>query len=673
MDYIKKFQFIIFCVICATALAKTDVNSNVIKFDFPSVSRSIIFSSTNPLFRIHTSISGKDEIKETLIPSDFKIINISTANNITVAKFNRPPTKWGGDILVTVTFEQKEKEVEARLSIDNQGYLKVKKIQFPIIKEREYSYDTLLLSHNAGDAISQPGKTIGGRLGGTISLRYPAELAMQYLVLFNQGRSVYLSAYSQGEQIFDHTCATSQGDLNLSLDWFPFLEKGTWTSPLCGFSILPGGWHLAADIYRERMQEQFSPPPLPRWMQKEFNGWLQLSLESDSSTPNCAYDKLADYYKTNVDPLGLNCIQIFSWHENRLFNVYPCCYASEICGGTEVLKKAIKDIKEIGGHASFYINGRLLSPKSSFYKYFGAVDDFAMTETGGQYLETYSGSYYVACPSASVYQSAILGNFDRMLNIYGNDGVFIDQINCSRGQLCYSTKHGHTIPAKAFTAGLEDYLKKSAELCKTKNPDFFIWAEGVSEFTGRYLHVHQGHGETQSWTAGESMPEQFSYTYPNYKIVGIANSIDQMCHTFGQGKAFDFHYPRLFDRNSDKWKPLLKSLVKVRKSEPDYFYNGIFRDTVGLEVVGKDVRYWGILRRDGKGMLANFWARGRDLEQPASVWIKAPLKDCQPRLVYPDTLTINKERACPISKSKNDWYKLEWVGPIATLIWEIKQ
>ena len=131
-----------------------------------------------------------------------------------------------------------------------------------------------------------------------------------------------------------------------------------------------------------------------------------------------------------------------------------------------------------------------------------------------------------------------------------------------------------------------------------------------------------------------------------------------MCHTHGQGKPFDFNLRRL---SRPDWVRLLKRLVEVRKAEPAYFLQGRFRDTVGIEVSGRQVRGWRIDRRGAPGTLVNIWAKGRDVSAHAAASVKLPEPDWPVRAVYPEDLSIEKD---------GSWLTLEWTGPIATLVAE---
>lgn len=131
-----------------------------------------------------------------------------------------------------------------------------------------------------------------------------------------------------------------------------------------------------------------------------------------------------------------------------------------------------------------------------------------------------------------------------------------------------------------------------------------------------------------------------------------------MCHTYGQGKPFDFNIRHLSD---PQFVWLLKRLVQVRKDEATYFLRGVFRDTVGVEASGDAVRWWRIDRREGRGVLVNLWARGHDLKDASEATVRLPESSWPVRAVYPEDLQITKE---------GSMWRCRWTGPIATLMSE---
>ncbi len=215
-------------------------DSGTVRFEFDVQGIAIEFDDDRPLFELHLALEQKDPDEKQLAPKDFaKVDRAENKDRLTIT-WGEPPAPWPKDLRVTATLTRLKREIEARLRIDNPGPLPVTRVRFPIIAVRPtYHYDTLLLSHPMGDAMYYPKRVIGARMGGEAVYRYPATLAMQYMVLFNQGRSYYLSAYSTGDETFEHSAKTIRRGLRLSCVWYPFLEKGEWQSPTVGSACCP--------------------------------------------------------------------------------------------------------------------------------------------------------------------------------------------------------------------------------------------------------------------------------------------------------------------------------------------------------------------------------------------------------------------------------------------------
>lgn len=614
-----------------------------------------------PLFDLYTTLDTKDRRARRLTDKDFRNVVESAVAGVRTVTFSGPPDEWGGDVKVTVTFEPTSKEVLLRISVENYSYFPIRLVRFPVLDTPPVNrFDTLLFPHNAGDAIHDPRVMISTRLSGIYSRRYPADLAMQYITLYNEARNCYMAAYNDGDEFYDHTVRTAGDCLRLSFDWYPFLDDGgKWESPVCSISMLPGDWHSAADLYREHMSKKFRAPEVPKWMRESFHGWIQIALKSGNNPPAFRYSEIPDLYRKYVEANGLNTLHLFSLFKGGADVFFPDCNIATNCGTKEDLAAAMDAVKAMGGHVDVYTNGRSVDIDSDFVMLRGGAKSWVMHEDGGPQIDGWAVSPgRQVCPFSKLYQDEQLRWYKVIVEEYRAHGTQIDQVSCTPSLFCFDKSHGHRTPAANFPVGMDTLLKRLREYYRSKNPDFFVWAEGQHERYGRYYDVNQSHGEHQSWTAGESMPEQFHYTYPDYLCTGSSDSIDAMCHTFGQGKPFDIHLRHVF---KPEFADLLRKLVAVRKAEPEYFLRGRFMDTVGLSVAGRDVRYWRIDRRDGGGMLVNFWGRGRSLTDSCEASIRVPDGMQSVRAVYPSDLKI---------EASGDWRTLKWTGPVATIVFE---
>jgi hypothetical protein len=481
---------------------------------------------------------------------------------------------------------------------------------------------------------------------------------MQYATLFNTHRAVYFSSYSEGDSFFDQRVRAHKGII-FSSDWYPFVAQGKWESPLCGFGILKGDWHAAADLYREHMAPVFKAPEVPAWLRETFHGMFNISLKGGENPPVKVYTDIPKYFD-HARKIGLDTVHFFSWHEGGMDALYPDYLPSPYLGPPSDLKKSMNWARERGFHSTLYTNARLLDPASQYEESGAGPASYALKQDGSPHIEVYNRrNFRAVCPFAPVFQDHFVDVFRRMITEYHAQGAQIDMLSCNPAPVCYSEEHGHSTPANGAIPGQIAILKRLREMYRELDPDFFVWSEGCSELFGQYCEVNQGHGEGHSWTSDLCMPEQFHYTYPDFLTTGGADTIEGVCQTYGQGKPFHFHENRLRD---EVILGLIRDLVQVRKMYPEYFLTGRFTDTVGLQVGTEGLRYWGIRRTDKTpGILVNLWSMGAKLDEGVTGSLRNPHPEWKARLVYPADLKV---------KETGEWLELDWTAPLATVVFE---
>ena len=143
--------------------------------------------------------------------------------------------------------------------------------------------------------------------------------------------------------------------------------------------------------------------------------------------------------------------------------------------------------------------------------------------------------------------------------------------------------------------------------------------------------------------------------YPDLIVTGLATNLQQLCHSYAQGKPLDVPLSMLDDAD---YAELLRRLVAVRKKHPVFFLNGRFIDSRGLTTTG-DLRVFGIEERGGDGLLVNVWLPGTEPGVPVETALRIDRPSLRPQCVYPDDLLVADE---------GGWLTLRWRGPVATLI-----
>jgi len=120
--------------------------------------------------------------------------------------------------------------------------------------------------------------------------------------------------------------------------------------------------------------------------------------------------------------------------------------------------KALKSIQDLGVRVAPYINGRIfdqgtkswtaddkIAQKSASKNNTGFLN---MTEENYSFFNESYGSlaeFSIICPHTEFWQETISDVCDKLVNFYGTDGVYIDQIASAPGRPCFDKSHNHTI------------------------------------------------------------------------------------------------------------------------------------------------------------------------------------------------------------------------------------
>lgn len=633
---------------------------NSLHFDYPALGYGFEFNEKKPLFSITAQApQGLADLTE-ITPDDFPDVEKKVDGDTTVITFTGNPYSGSRSMRVVVTLRRDGDEVLGSIELDLGGGFLVRVVRFPnIVWEPVEPFDKLLMSSAWGDNIERPTKTIRDLRGGEHSYIYPSELSMQYMTLHNPGKCVYISAYSLSDESFTLSARSiDDRTLAMSVNHFPFIEKGVWKSPECGFAILPGDWHAAADLYRSHMADKFQVPDVPEWMRNEFHGWVQVGMHFEGKEPNFKFKDLPDVYR-RIQETGINTMHLFGWCGHGHDTEYPEYNPDPALGTRDELIKALDEIKSMGGHPILYTNARLIDPATDFYKHGGGKEVMCVNENGEPYIERYGTTpeFRMACPVCKAYQDKMVSEVGKIVYEFKPSAIQMDQVSCNYAFFCYNRSHPHPTPNTNFLPGLGELLQKIRQVHKPVDPDFFTWCEGCHERFGQYYDVNQGHGEEFTWQIGESTPEQFKYNYPDFIVTGICDGIQKLCHTYAQGKPFDFHLKQM---NDLEFTDLAKQLVLVRKAYSDYFLHGVFRDNVGAEATG-NARIFVINSKDGRGKLVNVWMPGTGLNVPVKSSIRVIDRGSSYKVAYPSEVKVTEN---------GDWLNLEWNGPVATLIFE---
>ena len=566
--------------------------------------------------------------------------------------------------------EKRGDETIYRLEIEISGEYTLYCVKFPIIRTVEGAvFDNLLVSSAWGDNIERPAKTImdlwssktAGLAQDTIIFAeneviytYPSIMAMQYMALYNAAQSVYIASYDTGGSTKTyHAKALNKFDLELSVGHYPFVKNGKWVSPDCGAAELGGGWHRAAELYASRVS--YAAPDSPAWMRESYHGWAEFVMKYENKPLKFSFKDLPQMYREVHENTGMNHLFIAGWMDDGHDTNYPNYMPHKPAGTAADIKAAMTAIEGMGGKVSFYTNSRLADIKGDYYSE-GGKNAACLNEDGSVYTESYGTKsvYAVSCPGCIEYVNQMCKVAKRLAGEFGVHGMFTDQISCNYAPFCHSQNHSHSTPANNFLPGVDKLLSEIRKTHREINGDFHTFAEGCHERFNSYYDVNQGHGEDYSWQIGKSMPEQFSYTFPDRIVTGLCNDKRQMYHSMAQFKPLDIKPSCYADKTNHK---PLRDYIAAREKHKKFFLTGKFIDDEGF-VYANNARLFAS-RASDSSVCACLWIPGADEESESSSQIMIPERCNSWTAILPETA----ELIC-----SGQWLSVKWKGAVCYVV-----
>jgi len=170
---------------------------------------------------------------------------------------------------------------------------------------------------------------------------------------------------------------------------------------------------------------------LSPWLQ-QTDGWIRVK----GTDEEFAYTQAAaDFFGPHLS------VHWYWWHHHPYDSHYP-----DYLPAKPGFAERIAALHKKGIHITPYINGRLWDPASASYKRDRGYDASARAEDGSLYTEVYGTSKVlnsVTCPSTQIWHDKLYGLVDSLQLLYGVDGVYIDQVGCSRQYPCWNPDHNH--------------------------------------------------------------------------------------------------------------------------------------------------------------------------------------------------------------------------------------
>lgn len=540
-------------------------------------------------------------------------------------------------VIYSVTIKPDSCETIWNIEVKNNetNYL-IEEVIFPILSGiylgKSWEDDVLVFPFNAGEKINNPieayekgSSTIGWKwqeykylysidgietqkdLDGFFYRQcdYSGPLSMMWLDYFDSEGGLYLSCYDDKFMIGSlraETLGKKRPGMGFSIIKYPQIKKGdTWKSPSYGLAIHDGDWHWASDSYRKwRNSCKSVKLSIPEWFKRSTALVAHYDFKYQNGDIVHKFKDIPKIYKQAIK-MGVDHILISGWHKDGFDNGFPQYTPDPDLGTEEDLKQAVRFIRNLGGHVTFYINSQLCNIKYEDKK--ELIEECSVINKKGEIETTSYGdesiTFSVMCSNADKWEEYLINVVDYLVNIIGADGIYFDQLGMAKPQFCYNEKHNHHIADwnKGYRNLILDCLH-TFQNEKGNDPILFLY-EGVTDIHGEYISAQLI--STFFYYHCGAYPELYKYTFPEQILVDMVYprknlsmrpvhiaqvSREMINKAFILGSYFwiyDLEEDNTFKNDPEQYE-YLKKVIDLKNVWLNLYGQGIFKDTVGIEV-----------------------------------------------------------------------------------------
>jgi len=338
---------------------------------------------------------------------------------------------------------------------------------------------------------------------GSLKQRSPSGFFPMQFMSFNSGTNgVYFSS-SDGESRAKDFFADAK-QKRLSLIRYPE-NMGVTGSDLpdlyqvC-FGPFQGGWLEAAHRYRKWAMNQVwtargpisQRPDFPEiatnigfWVRDTWVWDISPEDEKNTGDPRTWARDDRDPHEMNLPFLNAMktmgvpiAFQWYGWHQVFFDNDYP-----HFLPPLKGFKERVKELVDSGAVIVPYING--LSADSKTYDWYKFDPHAIKDQAGGLHQHFYrdgAGRLTPMCPNQNFWHFTINNVVDSIINIYGANGIYLDEISCNSHELCFNPEHRHPLGGGRYWAdGYRNLYRKTLNIAHKDGKDVVITSESANE------------------------------------------------------------------------------------------------------------------------------------------------------------------------------------------------
>lgn len=367
---------------------------------------------------------------------------------------------------------------------------------------------------------------------------------------------------------------------------------------LVPFIVTPytGTWHKGVDIYKKWRATWFVAPHRAEWL-NHVNAWQQLQINSSESRINF---KIKDLYKY-VDECkqnGVDAIQLTGWTKGGQDRGLPSHDLDPRLGTIDEFKKAIADAKKKGVKILLFTKFTWADLTTDYHGQY--LRHLAWTQaldtcvhpgynynTYTQLIGVNTRRFGIFCMMDKELRDKLHTEFQKCLDLNAPGMVYDENQHHAGAVLCFNPNHGHKVPGFIYK-GADLLGREFYEMCQKSNPDFLMVGEGPYDLQTQYY---------STYTRGEYNHEPvLRYIDSDVPITFMVTDHDDRNRINAcVANRYSISYePRNFKGHLNEFPRTLaygQRVDKLRKLYEEVLWNGEFRDIIGADVTGKNIRY----------------------------------------------------------------------------------
>ena len=357
---------------------------------------------------------------------------------------NLPGSPGAVDVQVQIRMKKATGASEWRIQVDNRDTkFGIWETGFPLLRQ--------VIPPGQGDVLLPRGNFGGlhplnrSKYEGT----YPsARCALQTMAFHLGDAGLYIAAHDS-ESCIKRFTLTKDQDFMLHLPAKDAGQPGSAEAPEFPVVIAAykGNWWQAARLYREWATNQRWTAKGPIRERKDYPRRLtEMGLWMRTNVKPSEITKLMNQATLLYPDIPIG-VHWYNWHQIPFDHSYP-----EYFPAKEGMQEAVHSMTEKGQMVMPYINGRLWDRDiPSFEAVYTAA---CKNAEGTNIVEVYNSKRNMVpmCPATTLWQKKMCKICSTLINKYGVNAIYLDQIGAARPCPCFDPTHSHPLGGGSYWA-----------------------------------------------------------------------------------------------------------------------------------------------------------------------------------------------------------------------------